>query len=284
MDASASDTPAAIVARIDRRARRVETPCGEGKMIWRLWGAGPPVLLLHGGYGSWTHWIRTIEPLAASYTVIAPDMPGLGDSAMPAEPYTAESLAALIAEGLPAAAGADAAVPLIGFSFGGVLGGHVAALSGKRVSSLMLVGANGFGPPQPPPSKLGRVWPGISADELAQLQRANLGILMFADPRHVDDLAVHLQIENTSRARIKSRPIAWTDTLKQALTRVEARVCALWGERDVTAQPYLKERLEHLRSVQPAARVEIMPGVGHWAQYEASDAFNALARSWLAGA
>jgi pimeloyl-ACP methyl ester carboxylesterase len=281
VDASTEGSPAAVVARIESRARRVETPCGEGRMIWRLWGAGPSVLLLHGGYGSWTHWIRNVEALAETHTVIAPDMPGLGDSAMPPEPYSAESLAAIIAEGLLTVAGTDC-VQLIGFSFGGVLGGHVAALCGQRVPSLLLVGANGFGPPQPPPSKLGRVWPGITPAELAELQRTNLGILMFADPRHVDDLAVHLQIENTARARIRSRPIAWTDTLRQALTRVPARVCALWGECDPTAQPYLSERIALLRGVKPDARVEIMPGVGHWAQYEASEPFNALALSFLA--
>jgi pimeloyl-ACP methyl ester carboxylesterase len=31
-----------------------------------------------------------------------------------------------------------------------------------------------------------------------------------------------------------------------------------------------------LRSIQPTARFEVIPGAGHWAQYEAADRFNPL--------
>ena len=55
---------------------------------YREVGSGPPLVLLHGGYGSWMHWIRNVGPLARQFTVIAPDMPGLGDSATPPEPWT----------------------------------------------------------------------------------------------------------------------------------------------------------------------------------------------------
>ena len=269
------------VAALDAASRRIETPCGAGTLVWRAWGSGPPVVLLHGGYGAWTHWIRNIASLAARHTVLAPDLPGLGDSAMPPEPYTAESLAAILTDGLIAVLPADARPALVGFSFGGILGGHVAARLGARVTALVLVGAGGFGPPQPPMSDLRRVEPGMTPAALAQLQRDNLGILMFGDPAHLDDLAVRLQVENTARARIRSRPIAWTDTLRRALPDVTARVAAIWGERDVTAQPYLAERIAMVRAAQPAARIEIVAGAGHWVQYEAADPFNRLLRTLL---
>jgi pimeloyl-ACP methyl ester carboxylesterase len=44
-----------------------------------LRGAGP-TLLLHGGTGSWTHWVRNIEPLARQFSVVVPDLPGMGES------------------------------------------------------------------------------------------------------------------------------------------------------------------------------------------------------------
>ena len=270
------------VAALEATCRRAATPCGDGTLVWRCWGAGPPVVLLHGGYGAWTHWIRNIAALAAGHSVIAPDLPGLGDSAMPAEPYTAESLAAVLVDGLPAVVSDDARPALVGFSFGGILGGHVAARLGKRIRALVLVGAGGFGPPQPPMSDLRRAEPGMDAAALARLQRDNLGILMFADPAHVDDLAVRLQLAHTARARIRSRPIAWTDTLRRALPAVTARVDAVWGEHDVTAQPYLAERIGMLREAQPAARIEIVAGAGHWVQYEVAERFNALLRRLLA--
>jgi pimeloyl-ACP methyl ester carboxylesterase len=29
-------------------------------VVWRSWGSGPPLLLLHGLHGSWMHWVRNV--------------------------------------------------------------------------------------------------------------------------------------------------------------------------------------------------------------------------------
>ena len=91
--------PAAIVADVESRARRFETPCGDGVMVWHAWGEGPPLLLLHGSHGSWTHWIRNVDALAVSRTVWAPDIPNHGDSASTARAEHAD-IAEAIARGL----------------------------------------------------------------------------------------------------------------------------------------------------------------------------------------
>jgi pimeloyl-ACP methyl ester carboxylesterase len=163
-----------------------------------------------------------------------------------------------------------------------VLGGHVAAQLGARVRSLLLVGASGFGPPQPEMSDLQRAWPGITPEALAALQKRNLGVLMFADPARIDDLALALQIANAPRGRIRSRPIAWTDTLLRVLPTIAGRVDAAWGARDVTAVPYLDQRAALVRTARPEARIEIIPDAGHWVQYEAAAEFNALLPRMLA--
>ena len=46
----------------------------------RRWGTGNPLVLLHGGMGSWSHWLRNIGALAREFTVITLDMPGYGSS------------------------------------------------------------------------------------------------------------------------------------------------------------------------------------------------------------
>ena len=71
-------------------------------MVWRCWGDGPPLVLLHGAFGSWLHWVGNIDGLARHFRVLAADMPGYGASAMPPEPYTAESLAEIMANGVRA--------------------------------------------------------------------------------------------------------------------------------------------------------------------------------------
>ena len=57
-------------------------------MVWRVWGVGEPLVLFHGGSGSWTHWIRNIPELSRHYELWVPDIPGLGGSAMPPKPWT----------------------------------------------------------------------------------------------------------------------------------------------------------------------------------------------------
>ncbi len=271
--ASDDDTPAAIVARIDGRSRRIETPCGDGTMAWRLWGAGAPLVLLHGGYGSWTHWLRNVETLAARYTVIAPDMPGLGDSAAPPPPHSAEALAAIIGRGLDRVVPPPTRIAMAGFSFGAAIGGHVAALMGERIACLLMIGAAGLGLPRPPLANLQRVEPGMSREAIAEIQRLNLAKLMFGDPSRIDALAVYLQNENTRRARLDSRPIAFTDTLIHTLPRARARLGAIWGEKDSTCVPYIEQKFEVLRGIQPSAYCDIVPDAGHWVQWEQGSVF-----------
>src|SRR5262245_48852631 len=65
--APAPGDPAAVVEALDGAARKVKTPCADGSMVWRVWGEGEPLLLFHGGSGSWTHWIKTIPELSKHY-------------------------------------------------------------------------------------------------------------------------------------------------------------------------------------------------------------------------
>ena len=56
-------------------------------------GDGPLLLLLHGFLATWASWRKVMPELAKSYTVIAPDMRGFGDSDKPEKDYDAETLA-----------------------------------------------------------------------------------------------------------------------------------------------------------------------------------------------
>ncbi len=56
-------------------------------------GHGEPVVLLHGWPQTWYQWRKIIPALAERYTVIAPDMRGLGDSSKPAAGYDKRTIA-----------------------------------------------------------------------------------------------------------------------------------------------------------------------------------------------
>ena len=96
--------PDTVLQDILDRCQEFHTPCGDGALMWRKWdrlnSSEAPVILLHGGYGSWNHWVRTIPDLETHFPVLAPDLPGCGDSAEPIQPYDAEALARIISEGL----------------------------------------------------------------------------------------------------------------------------------------------------------------------------------------
>jgi pimeloyl-ACP methyl ester carboxylesterase len=265
----------AFVDGVAAEAQRIDTPCGDGAMVWRVWGSGPPLVLLHGGYGSWTHWIRNVLPLSRAFTVVAPDLPGLGESATPPEPHTAEGLAQIVARGLDIVLPRHERLHLAGFSFGGVLGGHVAAQLGDRVRAFTVVGSNGLGLVRQP-TDLQRVPAGASTEAALTVHRHNLGALMIADPGKIDELAVYIQSQNAPRGRVRSRRFSRADTLMRALPLIKAHLDGIWGGRDATAYPHLDERARTLRAHQPDARFDIIEGAGHWVQYEAADRFNPL--------
>src|SRR5438552_16610728 len=100
--------PAEFISAIERAGTQRATPAGQGEVVWHVFGRGEPLVLLHGGTGSWLHWVRNIEPLSADFMLLVPDIPGSGESANPEPPITAERIATLLLAGLDAIIGADA--------------------------------------------------------------------------------------------------------------------------------------------------------------------------------
>ncbi len=271
------------IAALDRAARLHATPCGDGTMVWREWGAGVPVVLLHGGTGSWLHWVRNIRRFNdAGFRAIVPDLPGLGDSAMPPPTQNLDDVSDIIWDGLSRVLAPDERFHLVGFSFGGHLSGRVGVHAEGRLRSLTLVGAGGLGLPRGRASNLRRVEPTMSSAEIAALQRDNLGRFMVHDPAKIDEAAVWMQIRHVAIGRFKSVPFARGDWLARALPLLKAPIGGIWGEFDITAYPFIDQRETLLRAIQPEAKFHVVAGVGHWVQYEGADEFNRVLLDWLA--
>jgi len=162
----------------------------------------------------------------------------------------------------------------VGFSFGSMLGGPMAASRGRQVRSFTLVGASALDLPRQGMLELKSVRRHMSETEILALHRENLALLMFADPQHIDDLSVALQAATVARARVRSRQFARGDSLARVLPRVTARLAGIWGEFDATAYPFVEARRTFLRNLQPEAPFTIIKGAGHWVQYEAHEEFN----------
>ena len=277
--------PTTEIAHLRARATQHTTPCGDGHTIWRSWGSPGsqlPVLLLHGGSGSWTHWVRNIQSLVdAGRQVWVPDRPGFGDSDLPADGSDADALPAPLQAGLQQLMG-DTAVDVVGFSFGGMVGGFLAQAHPARVARLVLVGAPALGMVQRNTVPL-KAWRHLT-DPAAQeaRHRHNLTALMLFDPAGVDADTLAMHIANVLRDRIPGRRLSYTDVLSLALQQVHCPVWAIYGREDALYLGRLAELAAALQAAPTFQSLQLVDAAGHWVQYEQAEAFNAALQTALA--
>ncbi len=257
----------------------IRVPMGNGgKMMWHVWGkdSGKPALLLfHGGSGSWIHWIRNVQPLSQHFTVYAADMPGLGDSDPPDDVRDVWSVTHCVDHAVRALLPEGERFFLAGFSFGGMVSGHLATLMPERIRRIVFVGAGGLKATRKPTEKLLKLLETMPPQVLADEARRNLELLMLHDPKNVDGVAIHMQIMNTTRAKTRSRDMGIAGALSKVLPEVKVPFTGIWGEYDSTTYPYIQERIDLFSALQPGFEMHQIKGAGHWVAYEAAEAFNA---------
>ena len=240
-------------------------------MVWRLWGEGPTLVLGHGGQGAWSHWVRNIDALTAHYTVIVPDLPGHGDSAMPAA-VDHDTISVTIAEALGQLLGEGQKADFVGFSFGGAVFTHFAARYPELVRRVIIVGAGGLDTPHGH-IDLGRVG-GLQGEERRAASKRNLLGLMLHHADTVDEIAMHLLVSNGRQARLPVIDLVIPDKVLLVLPRLKVPLDAIWGEHDRPhPDPALQESV--LRQFQPDMDFRVIADAGHWAMYERPEAFNA---------
>ena len=269
--------PAEEVDLLRRHAERLATPCGDGVLVWHRWGpaSGRPVLLLHGGSGSWTHWLRNIAALAdAGCAVLVPDLPGFGESAPPPDGHDADVLPGWLERGLHSLIG-DQAVDLVGFSFGGLVAGLWAQARPARTARLVLVGSPGLSNALLPPLDLRR-WDALPVGEVrTAVHRHNLLQLMLAHDASATPLAVALHAANVERDRLRRRRLMLTDALVPVLPTLACPVHGIWGAQDVLYRHRLPLIGQVLSSAPGFQSLDLLPQAGHWVQFEAAEGFNA---------
>ena len=254
-----------------------ETRCGSGTIAWHLWGAGTPVVLLHGGSGSWTHWLRNIPALVeAGHLVCVPDLPGFGASARPPGGDDAdavvEALIAGLREVLPASD-----FNLVGFSFGSLVAALLAAQDGGQVRRLVLLGA----PVLPLGTSRGvalQPWRHLPTQELQDdAHRRNLAAIMLHRPASIDQTALAIHAANVPRDRMPKRKLVTTDALARALDQVTCPIWAIYGGEDTVFRHKWSQVEDAWRRVPQLRELTKVPDSGHWVQFEEPEPVNA----WL---
>jgi len=270
--------PLAVLDELEAQSTRFESRFADGKLLWRRWGepTAPRVLLLHGGGGSWKHYVRTIPALMRDYCVWIPDLPGYGESDLPSGPaaigVVCDALAAGIDQLLP-----PGAFDVVGFSFGSVIGARLVQRYEQRVKRLVLIGPNFVS------NMMGGRFEGIinwrridDPYESMAARHNNMRVTMIADAARIDELALHIYASDMLRQRFS--PIALvdrkppSDDVKAISPRV--RVTGISGADDQVFASVMALQAGALDELRPGSRFHPIPNASHWVMYEAPEELN----------
>jgi pimeloyl-ACP methyl ester carboxylesterase len=195
-----------------------------------------PILFLHGALGDAAfHWNRLLPLLADQYYVVAPDLPGFGDSAS-LSPLTYEALVGWTND-LMDALDINQAV-IVGNSLGGLVGRLFAAHAPHRVPALILINGGVLPGKAAGVAKMLAGLPGISDFVFSIFSRQGVGsrdALDWVVMNHEDTEVLTDQMVEIAAANVP----ALTSVMKmQVLSPVpEKRVptlptLLLWGTND----------------------------------------------------
>jgi pimeloyl-ACP methyl ester carboxylesterase len=285
------------INRVEALSQRIVQTYAWGDAVWHVWHQSSkraqasvnapenpilsdslkdPLVLLHGGSGSWTHWVRNVEHLSQSRNVWALDIPGFGDSSLPRGVTDADGLVPYLAEIIHHTFAGEP-VDVMGFSFGAMAAGLLAADQPHLIRQLILIGAPGLG-------VIGKVLPmrgmspTLNANAQRNVHRHNLSTMMFKHSETVTDEVINLQEANVARDRLRRRRIARTDVLARAQSHWVCPVHGVWAEADALYLDHLEQVPKILTNLSSYTTV---PDAGHWVMYERPDAFHAVVDALL---
>jgi pimeloyl-ACP methyl ester carboxylesterase len=269
------------IARLDAMAARQRVVWQGREVVWRRFGRGTPLVLIHGGHGSWLHWIRNIEALARHHTLWLPDLPGFGDSdeldLAAHAPDRMQHLVDALAGSLDSLVGEDTQVDLAGFSFGALAAAHLAASRGA-VRRMALLGPAAHGRARRQRAALAD-WRLPDPQAMRAALRHNVAALMLHHPVVDDALAMTVHEQCCLQTRFRSKAISRSAALVSMLDRCPQPLLLIWGEHDVTGTP--EELVQALAEGRPGRDWCVVPNAGHWVQYERFDDINRLLLSWF---
>jgi len=219
----------------------------------------PNVVLVHGLVIASTYMKPTAEGLASFCHVLAPDLPGYGESFKPWPILDMKGLANALAAWMDALEIARA--HLVGNSFGCQIIAEFASHYPDRVGRLVLQGPT---VDQAARSVLRQIWRSIlnAPNEARSLGRISLQDYKAAGIRRI----------------CETYKLAFRDRIEEKLPRIQAPTLVVRGEKDPIVPQSWAEQVTRLL---PDGRLEVIPDAGHTINYSAPQPFVELIRRFL---
>ncbi len=221
------------------------------------------VVLLHSALGDSRLWRHQVPVLAERYEVIAPDLPGWGETPIPAEPF---SYVHCVAPHLPAV--------LVGNSFGGLVALQTALSHEEETPGLVLIGA---GLRQWDWSEeLRDYWAAENAAfEAGDLDgTAQVNLDFWVAPEHQDE--VRPQQRRAIELQTVEQEVLWPDV--PPLESLDVPTLVVVGDRD---KGDFRAIAHHLAERIPGARLAVVEGAGHLVGIDCPAELNALLLEFL---
>lgn len=249
----------------------------------------PVLLYVHGLCGTWRNWIFNILPFADRYRVIAVDLPGFGQSEMPAGEFSihnyVQTINALLDE-----LSIDKVI-YVGSSMGGQIGAVFGKLLPERLHKLVLVDPAGFTTSS---RVLTALQPFSWTLDLAMrfgarivrflafnaILAAMFTKIVLYKPRQVSGALMLLLLNGIGKQGF--RPAVKTIVATPILSvpgEVSTDTLIIWGRQDSLIPK--SDAFRYAKMI-PHAELELMDDVGHIPMFETPDRFNKLLDRHLA--
>lgn len=246
-------------------------------------GSGEAVVFVHGIVMDHTMYAAQFEELPDQFRCIALDLRGHGRTECPPGPWSLQDSV----DDVIAFVEAVEAAPchLVGMSWGGMIGAHIAVQRPELLRSLVLidtsVDAEG---PDPLAMEQGfKDW--VEQDGLADDVVAAGMPVLFGERYRSDETAMAAYSDRVKSMKPEAviealRAVMERDSVVDRLGSLRIPVLVIHGEDDA-AQPMAEA--EKTAGVIPGARLVRLPGVGHTPPLEAPDEVNAALADFLTG-
>lgn len=238
-------------------------------------GEGEVILLLHGWGTNITLFEGIRNTCSVKYRVIAPDLPGFGESDEPKEPWCVDDYADFVIE-FCRQLGISSAV-LLGHSFGGRI--IIKLLSRDncplKVERVILTGSAGIKPVQSEKAK--------KRAKAYQKGKAFLstGIMKKLFPNALENYRRKHGSADYNAASPMMRQVlvkVVNEDLAPLLPKIKQEVLLIWGENDDATPLSDGKRME---KEMPNAGLVVLPNSGHYAFLQQQYAFHRVISSFL---